>query len=276
MAGKKWHKVLYEKYDVPDNYVDDSFLTEMKKNLYLRSYKYRTLVITTGRISQQMNSVLVFVISFVYLQGTHISAISLTLFTAAAMLLSFLFSSWYPSDSRDMKAVVVFCLASFALSPVLMSLTNEISTDTIYAMVSLMFLVHLYTFDYSDCPSDMSGATSFNIIIFATVCLASRLDSIISAFSLIFFSILMFAVVPKARQRVRSYSLIYTDCFITCSFFVISLGLLATNSLTLAVLHVLMFIFITFACPYLLLCLQPLKNNIHGPWDEAVVHKSVS
>ena len=88
MAGKKWHKVLYEKYDVPDNYVDDSFLTEMKKNLYLRSYKYRTLVITTGRISQQMNSVLVFVISFVYLQGTHISAISLTLFTAAAMLLS--------------------------------------------------------------------------------------------------------------------------------------------------------------------------------------------
>ena len=78
------------------------------------------------------------------------------------------------------------------------------------------------------------------------------------------------------RQRVRSYSLIYTDCFITCSFFVISLGLLATNSLTLAVLHVLMFIFITFACPYLLLCLQPLKNNIHGPWDEAVVHKSVS
>jgi len=33
MAAKpKWKKVLYEDQGVPDNYVDDSFLDEMKKN----------------------------------------------------------------------------------------------------------------------------------------------------------------------------------------------------------------------------------------------------
>jgi phosphatidylinositol glycan class C protein len=29
---KPWRKVLYEEQDYPDNYVDKSFLEEMKKN----------------------------------------------------------------------------------------------------------------------------------------------------------------------------------------------------------------------------------------------------
>ena len=29
---KKWRKILYEDQGVPDNYVDESFLDEMKKN----------------------------------------------------------------------------------------------------------------------------------------------------------------------------------------------------------------------------------------------------
>ncbi len=31
-SGKKWRKILYEDQDVPDNYVDRTFLEEMKKN----------------------------------------------------------------------------------------------------------------------------------------------------------------------------------------------------------------------------------------------------
>jgi len=29
---KRWRKILYEDQGVPDNYVDESFLDEMKKN----------------------------------------------------------------------------------------------------------------------------------------------------------------------------------------------------------------------------------------------------
>ena len=32
MSTKKWKKVLYEDQNVPDNYVDDTFLDDLKKN----------------------------------------------------------------------------------------------------------------------------------------------------------------------------------------------------------------------------------------------------
>lgn len=35
----KWRKILYEHQNVPDNYVDDSFLDEMKKNCKTIFYK---------------------------------------------------------------------------------------------------------------------------------------------------------------------------------------------------------------------------------------------
>jgi len=31
-GGKRWRKILYEDQGVPDNYVDESFLDEMRKN----------------------------------------------------------------------------------------------------------------------------------------------------------------------------------------------------------------------------------------------------
>jgi len=31
-GNKRWRKILYEDQGVPDNYVDESFLDEMKKN----------------------------------------------------------------------------------------------------------------------------------------------------------------------------------------------------------------------------------------------------
>ena len=44
-AGKrkktKWNKILYEEQNVPDNYVDDTFLEEMKKNRKLTFQRNR-------------------------------------------------------------------------------------------------------------------------------------------------------------------------------------------------------------------------------------------
>ena len=38
LKGQKWRKVLYEDQGVPDNYVDESFLDEMKKNCMHAKY----------------------------------------------------------------------------------------------------------------------------------------------------------------------------------------------------------------------------------------------
>ena len=271
----RWRKVLYERQNVPDNYVDASFLTEMKKNLYLRSYSYQSLVLNSGRITQQISSVLIFIMCYVFLNGGYLKPAQLNTLSATLIMACHVVSR--NNNYRiDFKAVALFTLASLALSPVLMSLTDTISTDTIYAMTCCMFIIHLFSHDYSDESMQIPGVVSLNTAIFATACLASRLKSISNAFSLIFLSILLFAVLPNTRRYMRTQLLCYADCSLTVTLFITAAVMIYTQTVALSILHLLQFIFITFICPYLLLNLQPLKNNIHGPWDEAVAYPLLS
>jgi phosphatidylinositol glycan class C protein len=54
-----------------------------------------------------------------------------------------LFSAW-----EDMKSAGAFLALAFGLSPILMTLTSTISTDTIYAMTVGMLLTNLLFHDY--------------------------------------------------------------------------------------------------------------------------------
>ena len=47
-----------------------------------------------------------------------------------------------------MKTVSIFLAFGFGLAPVLMTLTDTISTDTIYAMTAFMLLANLMFHDY--------------------------------------------------------------------------------------------------------------------------------
>ena len=47
-----------------------------------------------------------------------------------------------------MKTVLIFAGFSYCLSPVLVSLTETIATDTIYAMTTVMLLANLLFHDY--------------------------------------------------------------------------------------------------------------------------------
>lgn len=48
----------------------------------------------------------------------------------------------------DIKTVLIFGGLSYCLSPVLVSLTETIATDTIYAMTTVMLLANLLFHDY--------------------------------------------------------------------------------------------------------------------------------
>lgn len=48
----------------------------------------------------------------------------------------------------DMKTAIMFAGFSFGLSPVLVTLTETVSTDTIYAMTTVMLLANLLFHDY--------------------------------------------------------------------------------------------------------------------------------
>lgn len=271
-AMKNWKKVLYENQDVPDNYVHHTFLQDMRKNLFLREYDYNTLLIQTGSITQQINAVIIFVMSFVNLQSSLIDPYILNVLSCVVILVSYLLLM-NDRAAFDIKAVVVFCTASFVLSPMLMSLTHSVSTDTIYAMTTVMLLVHLFSHDYqrADNDKEVSAVVSFNAGIFATVCLASRLSSLAQGFSLIVFSVIVFGVWPTLRRSISRYLEPYIDLFTTFLLFFVTNYMLWCHSVTMATLSSLLFMFITFVCPALLIHLHPIKNNVYGPWDEAVV-----
>lgn len=75
----------------------------------------------------------------------------------------------------DLKSTLVFITFTYGFSPVLKTLTESVSTDTIYAMSVFMLLGHLIFFDYGANAAIVSSTLSLNMAIFASVCLASRL-----------------------------------------------------------------------------------------------------
>ena len=132
----------------------------------------------------------------------------------------------------------------------------------------------IYTLSLHDAlpiSQEVSAVVSFNAGIFATVCLASRLSSLAQGFSLIVFSVIVFGVWPTLRRSISVYFEPYVDLFTTFVLFFVTNYMLWYHSVTIATLSSLFFMFITFVCPALLIHLQPIKNNVYGPWDEAVV-----
>jgi hypothetical protein len=56
--------------------------------------------------------------------------------------------SWFCSVEENIKTLAIFLLFGSMVSPVVFTLTKTISTDTIYAMSTLMMLTHLMFYDY--------------------------------------------------------------------------------------------------------------------------------
>ena len=63
------------------------------------------------------------------------------------MFIIFIFSHII-SVLDDIKTLLIFAGFSYSLSPVLVSLTETVATDTIYAMTTVMLLANLFFHDY--------------------------------------------------------------------------------------------------------------------------------
>ncbi|KFV97238.1 Phosphatidylinositol N-acetylglucosaminyltransferase subunit C, partial [Fulmarus glacialis] len=140
---------------------------------------------------------------------------------------------------------------------VLKTLTESISTDTIYAMSALMLLGHLIFFDYGANAAIVSSTLSLNMAIFASVCLASRLPRSLHAFVMVTFAMQIFALWPMLQKKLKART---PQCYV-------GVTVLFALALLLA---------IPCLCPYCLIRLQLLKDNIHGPWDEAEIKEDLS
>ncbi|KAG0200617.1 hypothetical protein BGX28_006349 [Mortierella sp. GBA30] len=278
-----WRKLLYVKQDYPDNYVDDTFLEELQKNANVRHYEYWSVVLESTIITQHISSIVIFVAVFIYqyqMDQKELSSHGLISIGTAGTAIGYGFWDWSNTmltpDSnfqrrKIFKGAVLFFLTLLGLTPILKTLTDQTSDDTIWALTVLLFLANLAFHDYGSGNRrniKYPGSLSTNAAIFASVVLASRFKMHMHVFGLMSFAVEWFALFPMLRRQVKSIS-IRGHLVLTIVLFLTAATLFWPVSHAIVVIYILGMAFVTFLCPFWLIWIQRYKNEIHGPWDEA-------
>lgn len=270
---RTWKKNLYENTDYPDNYTDKTFLEELQKNVHITEISPLTAVLGAGLVTQEMCIVVFFVVVYTYLYNGWIEPETVFVQSSLVAAVGYLTyrilltnKTYYDVMVKDLRTVLIFVVFGYVLSPILKTLTDTISTDTIYAMTTLMMIIHLIFFDYGVSAAIVSSSLSLNAAIFGSVCLGSRLASPFHAFVLLSNAVECFVLLPILLSKGRG-SVIVLAAMITVAIYA-----LWTVSLIMMFLFVCVTLFVTVLCPFWFLRWQNYKDNIYGPWDEAVVH----
>uniref|UniRef100_A0A023GJ02 Putative n-acetylglucosaminyltransfer n=1 Tax=Amblyomma triste TaxID=251400 RepID=A0A023GJ02_AMBTT len=198
-----WKKVLYHNQSVPDNYVDQSFLGQLRKNVNLVHFSLSEALYGVTGVVQQICRTALFAVLFGHLQDgqLHPSCVFLGLTMLGwptYLLYAFVQQRTTAEVVEDLRQAAIFVAFGSSLAPIMGTLTETISTDTVYAMAAGALLLHVACHDYSPCPGcgsalmDTQGgctteaeeppsddgpwaAISLNGALFGAVCLASRL-----------------------------------------------------------------------------------------------------
>ncbi|OMJ07950.1 Phosphatidylinositol N-acetylglucosaminyltransferase GPI2 subunit [Smittium culicis] len=282
-----WQKKLYINQDYADDYVDKTFLIEFQKNVNVRIYVYWEVVSESIVVTQHFSSILIFIALFIYLYRESVSNYHLLYTSLIGLLIgSLIWDSIMSKHSppqplvlnmKMVRSVITFALILYFLSPVLRTLTKDTSSDTIWALTVVFFILNLAFHDYAAnnlTRISSIGSISMNAAVLACVLLASRLSSDNAVFAFLVVALLWFALFPLLRRLLIIHS---KPCSIVLTIIMVILATVAFFPISKAV-SLLCFslpFFITFLCPIWLIWIQRYKNEIHGPWDEAtpIVHK---
>ncbi|KAK7569306.1 phosphatidylinositol:UDP-GlcNAc transferase PIG-C [Phyllosticta citricarpa] len=188
--------------------------------------------------------------------------------------------SWSTRNQRRVttikSAVLIYC-ALLGLSPILKSLTKSTTSDSIWAMTSVLMCINVCFFDYGGgVGAKFPASLSTNAAIMAASVLASRLESTTDVFSCLLFSIEVFGLFPVFRRHLRFVS--WPGHLTLTIFLVMGAGAgfsLAVSggtwkaAITGVVLGSILTGLVMGICSWWLIGLQKYKNEIHGPWDPA-------
>lgn len=265
----QWQKNLYENYGLPDNYTNSSFLEQLRK-IKPNNVTLIEAITFGASICIQLNIVILFVIIFIWLYNEWARPDIIFVFGVIFTILGYFIyclkeASTLIEFTKHVRTVLIFLTFGYILSPVLKTLTDTISTDTIYAMTILMFLVHLIFSKYGPLQISLSDSLSITSSIFGSLMLASRLASPLHAFSLLTVSVQCFVLLPFLMHKLTSKILISSLLTLNTLYFLLLV------SQTLSYVFIATVVFLHFICPYWYVRCQKYKDNIYGPWDEAVI-----
>ncbi|KAF5282237.1 hypothetical protein FQA39_LY17657 [Lamprigera yunnana] len=270
MAKKPWKKNLYENQEYADNYTDDSFLKELRVNVDFQPVTLKETALGATLVVHELCTIIAFVLIYVYLYNEWTDPMYIFYCTSGATAIGFViyrirFECTKHTLGHDLQTVLIFLVCGQLFSPVLYTLTDTISTDTIYTMTFLMMLVHLIFFDYGVSAAIVSNSLSLSAAVFASICLSSRLASPNQAFILITVSIKCFVLFPLLRSKIKK-SFCLTIAFVSfVTYFLMSVSTIMT------LIFIFTIFFLNVICPFLFTKYQTYKHNKYGPWDEAIV-----
>lgn len=265
-------KTLYENKTCADNYTDeDTFLSGLQKNIGFQELPLSYAIKGAVLLVQQLFTVIVFIIFYIYLYNEWVDPKKMFYCTSSFTVCGYVLykiSFSMETENRlgnDFRTVLIFIVFGHLFSPVLYTLTDTISTDTIYTMSFLMMITHLIFFNYGMSPAIVSNNLSLNAAVFASVCLASRLSSAYHAFVLLSIAIKCFVLFPILKNKLKD------SWLFTVMFLLIVIYALILVSPFITILFILSLTFIVIVCPIMYVHYQKYKENIYGPWDEAIV-----
>lgn len=268
---KPWVKNLYSNREYPDNYTDVSFLKDLQTNLHVRRYTLGEAVGGITVLNNQISCITGFLILYHLMLSDKVAPTSILVPTCIITAIGYLY---YRGSSlsmtllgEDSKTLVTVLLFGYIFSPMLHTLTQAISTDTIYTTTFFVMLFNLMFTDYGLDVAMVSKAISLNAAIFGAICLASRLSTSYHAFVLLVEAAIFFVLYPiMTAARWHPYCMV--------PIFVICCGALYLISRPVLYLYGCSTLFINFVCPFIFVRQQRYKFNIHGPWDEAIVEEN--
>ena len=262
--------MLYDTGGYPDNYTpDECFLAARRYNQNLVLYTMSQCVQGGAVVGHHIGLVIIFWCCYNFIKLNIISASSVTLAVVVLSALGYLVIIVKQDNVVQrllygIKTSVLFMMTGYSVSPVLYTLTDSISTDSLHTMASTSFMLHLLTTDYGVPAPVVSWQFSLNAAVFSSVCLASRFHDTMSAFSLLCLSLFCFLLLPLSRQHLVtcpiSWSVVTS---VTC------LLLLSLISVSHTLLALVTLVTVQLICPLIFYHLQSYKQTIHGPWDEA-------
>lgn len=271
LKRKPWRKNLYDNVEYEDNYTDPTFLKDLKTNLHVRFYSLSEVVRGITVLNNQISCITGFLIIFYVLYSERISPTSILWPSFVLTIVSYVCFRWqiltFSMVWEDSKTLATVLLFGYLLAPILHTLTDAISTDTIFSMTFIVMLFNVLFCDYGLSVAMVSKAISVNAAIFGSICLASRLSTSYHAFVLLVEAAIFFVLYPiVTREYWHWYFLL--PIFVACSY---CLWILSTNVLWI---YVSVTLFVNIICPCIFVIQQRHKHNIHGPWDEAVVEET--
>lgn len=272
MKEVQWQKNLYENYGLPDNYTDSSFLKQLRKNIKPNNVTLIEAISLGASISTRLSVVVLFVIIFIWLNNEWTTPNVIVILGSVLTILGYFIynmNNIQPDrpvkPTKDLWTVLIFLTFGYILSPILKTLTETISTDTIYAMTILMFLTHLVFSKYGSSQIFLPDSLSITSSIFGSLMLASRLASPLHAFSLLTVSVQCFVLLPYLLSQINNKIVISAILTIGTIYLLLFVSQMFSYVFIIAV------IFIHFVCPIWYIRCQKYKDNIYGPWDEAVI-----